>query len=113
MPRNMSFSLTTEQMRERTKTVTRRLGWWNIKPGEILNACEKCQGLKKGERVKRIGQIRVISAVAVPLRNITLEDVAREGFPDLTTDEFIFFFAASHSCKPDTIVNRIEFEYES
>jgi len=27
MPRNMSFMLTTEQIKNRTKTVTRRLGW--------------------------------------------------------------------------------------
>jgi len=111
MPRNMSFSLTTEQMHKRTKTVTRRLGWWNVTPGEVINACEKCQGLKKGEKVKRIGQIRVINVTSAPLRNVTLEDVTREGFPDMTVDEFIFFFAATHGCKPDTFVNRIEFEH--
>ena len=45
MPRNMSFMLTTEQVRNKTKTVTRRLGWWFLKPGEIVNAVEKGMGL--------------------------------------------------------------------
>ena len=53
MPRNMSFSLTTDQVRNRTKTVTRRLGWWKnkhgkrlLQVGDIVNACVKCMGLQ-------------------------------------------------------------------
>ena len=61
MPRNMSFMLTTEQIRNRTKTVTRRLGWQFLKTGDVLNACVKCQGLKPGETVERLCQIRVTS----------------------------------------------------
>jgi len=34
--RNMSFSLTTQQCREMTKDVTRRLGWAILKPGDPL-----------------------------------------------------------------------------
>ena len=41
MPRNMSFMITKEQVRNRTKTVTRRLGWAFLKPGDIVNAVEK------------------------------------------------------------------------
>lgn len=37
MPKNMSFMLTTERVRNKTKTVTRRLGWQNLKRGEIIN----------------------------------------------------------------------------
>lgn len=44
MPRNMSFSLTTQQMRDRTKTVTRRKGWEFLRTGDIVNACVKCMG---------------------------------------------------------------------
>lgn len=33
--RNMSFSMTTEQMYQQTQTVTRRLGWSFLKPGVI------------------------------------------------------------------------------
>ena len=52
MPRNMSFMITTEQIKNRTKTVTRRLGWNFLKPGEVVNACEKCRGLKAGQKVQ-------------------------------------------------------------
>jgi hypothetical protein len=34
--RNMSFSMATSQAREKSKTVTRRLGWAGAKPGELL-----------------------------------------------------------------------------
>ena len=66
--RNMSFSMTTEAVRRREKTVTRRLGWWNLQPGTILQAVEKAQGLKKGEHVKPICLIRVVSVTRECLR---------------------------------------------
>ena len=44
--RNISFMLTTQQFRNRTKTVTRRMGWWNLKPGDILMGVEKRQDSK-------------------------------------------------------------------
>lgn len=50
--RNMSFMHTKEQFRARTKFVTRRVGWWNLNPLDILQGVEKAQGLKKGEKVK-------------------------------------------------------------
>ena len=49
MPRNMSFALTTKQIEDETKDVTRRNGWWFLKPGDQIWAVEKCMGLKKGE----------------------------------------------------------------
>jgi len=39
--RNMSFSMTTPQFKTRTKTVTRRLGWWFIQPGDLVYGVEK------------------------------------------------------------------------
>lgn len=109
----MSFSLTTEQYCNRTKTVTRRLGWWNTKPGEIQNGVEKAMGLKRGEKMRVLGQHRVVSARSEMLMDITQEDVIREGFPDMTPEQFVAFFCATHggSCNPHTIVNRIEFEH--
>lgn len=77
--RNMSFSMTTEQVRNKTKTVTRRFGWWNLKPGTKLWAVEKSQGLKKGEKIKRISQIEVVSVRAEKLQEITEADAIREG----------------------------------
>lgn len=110
--RNISFMLTTQQFRNRTKTVTRRMGWWNLKPGDILMGVEKCQGLKKGERIQPLGRIRIISARPECLRRITSEDCIKEGFPHLTPRQFISLFITSHKgCTPDTIINRIEFEY--
>ncbi len=111
MPRNMSFMFTIQQFQDQTKTVTRRLGWRFLEPGDILNGCEKCQGLKKGERIVKLGQIRILSTDWQPLANITAEDCAREGFPGMTPAEFVFFFCWANSCKRDVMVNRIEFEY--
>ena len=113
--RNMSFSLTTEQVRRREKTVTRRLGWWGLKPGTILQAVEKAQGLRKGEHVKPICLIRVVSVRLEPLyaiHNYDLEETTREGFPQLTACEFeAMFVKANHLEGTWTPVNRIEFEY--
>lgn len=111
MPRNMSFMLTTEQFKNKTKTVTRRLGWEFLKVGDILNGCEKCQGLRRGEKVKKLGRIRVVSTRWEPLSNITDADCAREGFPDMTAFDFVKFFCDHNKCQAWTFVNRIEFEY--
>ena len=111
MPRNMSFMLTTEQVRNKTKTVTRRLGWWFIKPGDIVNAVEKCQGLKKGEKVKKIWQIRILKTNPEYLTQINKEDCIKEGFSDMTPSDFILMFALSNKCTADAKINRIEFEY--
>ena len=39
--RLMSVSLTEQQVRERRKTVTRRLGWKDLRAGERLMLCRK------------------------------------------------------------------------
>ena len=107
----MSFMLTTEQIKNRSKTVTRRLGWWFLKPGDILNACEKCQGLKKGEKIKRLCQIIVISAEKVPLHKMSHAECFREGFPAFAPSEFIEMFRKEMKCALTAEVNRIEFRY--
>ncbi len=101
MPRNMSFSLTTEQVRNRQKTVTRRLGWRFLKPGDVLNACVKCMGLKKGEKIERICRIRVVDVMFEPLCFITLGDVIREGFPDWGPQDFIQMFCRHNKVPRD------------
>lgn len=113
MSRKMSFAMTTCQVREGTKDVTRRLGWWNLKSGEIVDACVKCMGLKKGEKVEVIRQIRVLFTRRERLNEITKEEISREGFPNMGRDEFIAFYMKGHKCPhgPLTVVNRIEFEY--
>lgn len=114
MPRNMSFSMTTQAVRERRKTVTRRLAstWKTLRVGEVLNAIEKGQGLKKGEKIRVICQIRVTSVSLLPLCAIDQEDVIREGFPaHWSPMRFVHMFTGHHNCEPLTTVRRIEFEY--
>jgi len=111
MPRNMSFMLTTDQIRNRTKTVTRRFGWNHIKVGEILNACEKCQGLKKGEKIVKLATIRVVGKKWIDVESIDRADLVKEGFPNMTPDEFIGILCGNDKRKRAGMVNRIEFEY--
>jgi hypothetical protein len=111
MARNMSFMLTTEQVRNKTKRVTRRLGWWNLKPGEIVNACVKCMGLKKGEKIERICQIKIVSTRPEPLGDISQADVILEGFLEWKPEQFVIMFMEHNKCHWSKPVNRIEFEY--
>jgi len=99
-------------MHQRKKTVTRRLGWWFLKPGDQVMAVEKARGLKRGETVRPIGRIRIVKAGAERLKEIDPSDLAREGFPAMARAEFIREFCRTHrGCKPTTKVNRIEFEF--
>lgn len=116
MPRNMSFMLTTEQIRKRTKTVTRRLKWLNLKKGDLLNACVKCQGIKRGESIERLALIRVVDVRLEVLENMCLakygkSEAIKEGFPNMTGSEFVGMFCENMKCEPSITVTRIEFEY--
>ena len=111
MPRNMSFALTQVQMRCRVKTVTRRDGWDDLRPGDLFYAVEKVRGLKKGEKVKRIALLRCKSNRRVRLDAITYPDVVREGFPEMTRAEFVAMFCRKMGGPLNRKVNRIEFEY--
>jgi hypothetical protein len=111
MPRNISFALTRPQIENRTKTVTRRLGWKFIKVGDTLRAVNKVMGFKKGEKPIYLSFIRVVSVYTEPLSSIDWVDVEREGYPGKTPAWFIDHFCKAMKCTPGTIVNRIEFEY--
>lgn len=113
MSRNMSFSLTTDQIRNRTKTVTRRKGWRNLKRGDVLNACVKCMGLKPGEKIQLLGQIRVVSVRRERLWQIGEEHdgPSREGFPWMSNMQFVEMFCKHMGGDADQEVTRIEFEY--
>lgn len=105
--RNMSFALTTEAVRKKTKTVTRRVGWQFLLPGDLIQAVEKCQGLKKGEKMRRLAVLRVetVRRERLDLMNdetgYGLREAALEGFPDLTGKQFVAMFCATHTV-PDT-----------
>ena len=110
--RLMSFALTTEQVRNQTKTVTRRLGWKNAKPGDVVQPVVKSQGIPKGGKVERIGgPIRFVSVTRVRLGDISTIDVHREGFPNLTQRQFVEMFKEHNGGLKDQVVTRIEFEY--
>lgn len=118
MPRNISFALTTRQFRARQKDVTRRNGWLWVEPGDVLNAVEKCQGLKKGERVKSLGLIRVVGVRRERLDEISnrpgygAAECIREGFPDLTPAQFVAMYCKANPCTGgETIITRIEYDY--
>lgn len=139
--RNISFSLTTSQVRTSFETrvvikdVTRRLGWWNVQPGELLMGCEKCMGRRPGEPLVRLGVVRVLTAAPEQLGTLLLEpygttEARREGFCHWTQFPFKnpeeqrrvrgknlgaafveFFMAHAKRVTPETEVNRISFEY--
>jgi hypothetical protein len=108
----MSFALTTEQVQNRTKTVTRRLGWRFAKPGDVVQPVVRGQGLRKGEKVEKIGgPIRFIAVDRVVLGDITPQDVYREGFPQMTAQDFVKMFKQHNGGLRDQVVTRIQFEY--
>lgn len=95
--RNISFSATTPQFRAGTKDVTRRMGWYTLKCGDVLMACEKCQGLGKGGQVVRMGPIEIMNVTYEPLGEIITRPVritggkpetTREGFPQMSPVQF-------------------------
>ena len=109
--RMISFALTTEQFVNGTKDVTRRLRWKKLEPGAYLMGVEKAMGLKRGEKVRRLGPIKVLDVRRERLDAITAEDVKREGFPELGVLGFMAMFCKHQpGVMPDTELTRIEFE---
>lgn len=112
MPRLMSVALTEPQVRAGTKTVTRRMGWQYLRPGDRLTLCRKVMGRKAGEPLVRIADVEVLGVRRERLDAITADEVVAEGFPGMTPSEFVTFFCASHKgCEPSTVVTRIEWRY--
>lgn len=111
MPRLMSFALTTQQIIDKSKTVTRRMGWGFLKPGDTLFAVDKVMGFKRGEKPRHLGMIRVVSVRREPLNLITPEDVAREGFPDWTPAQFVEMVQNHYRVAQDVLMTRIKFEH--
>ncbi len=113
--RNISFSLTTPQFIDGTKDVTRRLKWEFLKVGDHLMGCKKCQGIKPGESLERLGPIEVVSITREPLSRMIDDarygraEAKREGFPEMTGRQFVEMFCRHMKCTPATPIARIEF----
>lgn len=116
MPRLMSVSMTVAAVESRTKRVTRRLGWLHARPGDRYTLCEKVQGRRRAdgtvEPLVRLVDVEVVSVRRERLDAITAEDVALEGFPGMSPEEFVDrFFVRAQRVAADTIVTRIEWVY--
>lgn len=122
MPRLMSVALTADAVIARRKTVTRRLGWRELEPGDRLTLCRKVQGRRRRdgtlEPLERLAEVGVVSVRREPLKDITPEDVTREGFSAVdgvggwaAVVAFVEFFIEHMRCTPDTEVTRIEWRY--
>lgn len=111
MPRLMSVSLTEQAVLDRRKRVTRRAGWTMLRPGDLLTLCRKVMGRRKGEPLIRLVDVEVVSVRREQLDAITAEDVALEGFEDMTPEQFIEFFCKHMGGRPDQEVTRVEWAY--
>lgn len=132
MTRLMSVAETKAQVYDRTKTVTRRLGWWTDKNGRrLLHAgdqvtlCEKVQGRRyrcdcgecardwRTDPLVRICDVDIIDVRREPLNQIELnpDDVTLEGFPDWTSYQFVAFFCDRFKVSSTQMVTRIEWRY--
>lgn len=85
--RNMSFALTAEQIRDRSKTVTRRMRWHNLRRGDLVRGVVKARGLKEGEKVEELAIIRIRAVSREMLRELIVDprygrrECCLEGFP--------------------------------
>ena len=112
MARLMSVSLTEPQVRARTKTVTRRMGWSYLRPGDRLTLCRKVMGRRNGEPLVRICDVEVVEVSRERLMDIMPHEVISEGFPYWLPGDFIDFFCSTHKgCQPWSQVTRIEWRY--
>ncbi len=119
----MSVSLTEDAVVAHTKTVTRRLGWLMLKPGDRLTLCRKVMGRRKGEPLVRLVDVEVVDVRRERLWDITDEEIAREAVPlehftewyadtgQPTPDAWVSWFAEHMGCAPDDLVTRIEWRY--
>lgn len=123
--RRMSFALTTDAVLSRQKTVTRRLGWNVLKPGDRLLAVDKL----RTKNALKLAVIEIVSARREPLFNLlrsadgvidggsapyAIGEMTAEGFPGLRPLDFVALFTKGNGLSPhanNVDVNRIEFRY--
>ena len=117
MTRRMSCSLTTEAVRNRQKTVTRRHvdTWTTLEPGDRLTLIEKGMGLPKGAKQVILAEVEVVAVDVEYILDVTLEEVAREGCSPMSPQEFILMWLKSHGHRGADVAEvqcrRIEWKY--
>lgn len=119
MSRLMSVTLTEQAVRDRRKTVTRRLGWKELEPGDRLTLCRKVMGRKRAdgsvEPLVRLAEVKVVDVRRERLCDITDDDIAREGVDHFggqpTREDWIAWFCRQMRTTPETLVTRIEWRY--
>lgn len=120
MSRRMSCALTIDAVRDRSKTVTRRNPdtWSTLAAGDRLTLIEKGMGLPAGAKQVVLAEVEVISNTIELLGDITPAEVIAEGFPHMTTGDFMRFWADAHGHADDpdygidfVEVRRIEWRY--
>lgn len=113
--------MTVPQVRDRSKTVTRRRedSWVDLKPGDRLILVEKAQGLRKGERQVVLTEAEVVDVRVEPLHLVDDDECAAEGFPGMAPHEFVRMWLDGNGLRwlvsPDAIravrCRRIEWRY--
>jgi hypothetical protein len=107
---NVSFAWTTKAFMEDRKTVTRRM--WHpgkFQIGQLLMAIEKGQGIRAGERVRRLDVIEVVGLVEERVDAIPASDLALEGGMWRDTEDFITMFCSGNGCNRGATCIRMEF----
>ena len=108
----MSVAFTEQAVVERRKTVTRRKGWLFLKPGDRLTLCRKVMGRKPGEPLVRLVDVEVVSIRRERLSHVDVTgELDLEGFPDLSTTEFIETYFEPQGIHALDLVTRIEWRY--
>lgn len=114
----MSVAMTADAVIERRKTVTRRVGWLMLRPGDTLTLCRKVQGRRKGEPLERLAEVEVVRVDREHLSNLThfpdygAREVGLEGFPGMDPARFVLdYFVDAQGMDPDDLVTRIEWAY--
>lgn len=100
MTRRMSCSMTTDAVRNRTKTVTRRetRTWRNLQVGDRLTLVEKAMGLPKGAKQVVLAEVEIVSVRCEPITAIWDEPggVEAEGITDMSPNRFAYWWAEHH-----------------
>lgn len=117
--KRMSFALTTFQLMHEIKIVTRRKGWSNLKPGEMVMGVKKCMGLKKGEKQQILRPLVCVSnqpeqvedVFVNPVRDPRGTEAELEGFHHWSCHRFYKHLLKKAKVKPGETINRIEFQY--